>query len=189
MTDSTEMTEEQKLEVLKTKAKTLGIRIRGNLSSDTLLKAIQEKSAELEAKTEQVATPANDRLATQKRYAEVRKEALALVRVQISCMNPNKKEWAGDFYAVGNKAVGTIKKYIPFHPESHPDGYHIPKMLLESLKGYQYQAFKTIKHANGEKTKKGVLNKEFAITVLPPLTKEELARLAKMQLAKGGLEA
>ena len=98
-------------------------------------------------------------------------------------MNPAKKEWEGEIFTVSNNAVGTVKRYVPFNTE---DGWHVEHILLEQLRERQCQIFVTEKDSRGNKVRKGKLIREFAIEVLDPLTKEELAELAQRQaMARG----
>ena len=115
---------------------------------------------------------------------EMKKEQLKLVRVRITCMNPTKKEWEGEIVTVSNALVGTVKKYIPFSAE---DGWHVPQIILNFLKEREYQHFYIAKDDRGNKVPKGKNMKEFAIEVLPPLTKKELEDLANRQAMAGGV--
>lgn len=109
----------------------------------------------------------------------LRNEAAKLVRIRLTCMNPNKKEWDGEIITAGNAAVGTFKKFVPFH--SADDGWHVPNILYKQLVQRECQIFVTITDGAGNKIRKGKLIKEFAIEVLPDLTEEELAELARRQ--------
>ncbi len=114
----------------------------------------------------------------------LRKDSARLIRVNISCMNPNKKEYEGEIFTVSNSVVGTFKKYIPFNTE---DGYHIPNIIYKHLKERQCQVFYTVKGPKGNKVRKGKLIKEFAIEVLPNLTRDELKSLATKQAMANNL--
>ncbi len=59
--------------------------------------------------------------------------------------------------------------------------------IYKVLKNRKYQQFYTVKLPNGDTTKRGRMVKEFAIEVLPALTKKELEELAKRQAAAGVL--
>ena len=93
-------------------------------------------------------------------------------------MNPNKKEWEGEIITAGNAGVGTFKKYIPFNAD---EGWHVPNIIYQVLKGRECQVFSTVTGPRGNKFRKGKLIKEFAIEVLPPLTEDELKDLAQRQ--------
>ena len=109
----------------------------------------------------------------------LRNEAAKLVRIRLTCMNPNKKEWDGEIITAGNAAVGTFKKFVPFH--SADDGWHVPNIIYKQLAQRECQIFVTTTDGAGNKIRKGKLIKEFAIEVLPDLTEEELAELARRQ--------
>ncbi|CAM0075733.1 hypothetical protein VPHK482G1_0020 [Vibrio phage K482 g1] len=108
------------------------------------------------------------------------KEANKLVRVKITCMNPAKKEWKGEVFSVTNAIFGTIKKFVPYNVAA-ADAYHVPQALLTMMQDKEYQAFSTVR-VKGVDTKKPRQVKEFAIEVLPPLTKQELEAIAKKQI-------
>ena len=115
---------------------------------------------------------------TQAEIAErLRKEAQRLVRVRITCMNPNKKDWDGEIFTVSNSVVGTLRKYVPFNAE---DGWHIPSMMLDFLRDKQFVQH-YVEKKNGQEINRHKLVKEFAIEVLEPLTQEELKELAQRQ--------
>ncbi len=166
--------EQAALEGLKERATKLGIKFHPNIKMETLRERIAAaQSGEAEAEVTQEASP---ELAAQR----IRQEALRLVRIKLACMNPAKKEWEGEIITVGNSVVGTHKKYIPFNAD---EGWHVPKIIYDALVERQCQVFTTVRDSRGNNVRKGKLIKEFAIEVLPPLNKEELAELARRQAA------
>lgn len=118
-----------------------------------------------------------------------KREALKLIRVRITCMNPAKKEWEGEIFTVGNATIGTVKKFIPFNAE---EGWHIPSIMLEMLRERKCQIFVTKKTAGPKagavSVREGKLIREFAIEVLPPLTDAEMADLAQRQAMSGAIQ-
>lgn len=166
------MSERTELDLLKERADAMGIKYHTSIGVDKLKEKIQNKLGDNRPSYETTAQK-NQRL---------RKEALELVRVRLTCMNPTKREWPGEIISVSNSCIGTVKKFIPFNA----DAYHIPKVILGVLKERMYQSFVT-KKVNGRKVKRGRLVKEFAIEELPPLTVDELKELAAKQ-AKDELE-
>lgn len=108
----------------------------------------------------------------------LRNEAAALIRIRLTCMNPNKKEWDGEIITAGNAAVGTFKKYIPFNAE---EGWHVPAIIYKQLVQRECQIFVTKADGQGNKSRVGKMIREFAIEVLPQLTKDELDELARRQ--------
>lgn len=111
------------------------------------------------------------------------KEAMKLVRVRITCLDPKKKDLPGEILTVGNKYIGTVKKFIPYG-EVTDDGYHIPKVLYDELESRRFLHIQTKRNRqNGQINVSTSYAKEFAIEVLPMLTPDELAKLASAQLA------
>lgn len=187
------MTEEIEVKVdelteLKKRADLLGIEYHPKISVDKLrarIKAQLEDTAYVDVPDDDeviAATSAKRELKfkpeTQAEIADrLRKEAQRLVRVRITCMNPNKKDWDGDVFTVSNSVVGTLRKYVPFNAE---DGWHIPTMMLDFLRDKQFVQH-YVEKKNGQEINRHKLVKEFAIEVLDPLTQEELKELAQRQ--------
>lgn len=184
------------LEQLKTRANQLGISYHPNIGADTLRERINEKLADkTEAADKQSglvdkepSTVAEGKVdAESKRSAEVkrrlalRKDAAKLIRVRITCMNPNKREWEGEIFSVSNSVVGTFKKYVPYDVE-----YHVPNFILKQIRQRQCQTFVTSTDSKGRKSRKGKLIKEFGVEELTPLTEKELVELRQRQaMARG----
>ena len=169
------------LEVLKARADKLGIKYHPSIS----LAKLKEKVAEglADETPEEVVTVKPGKETDVQLKARKRREANALIRIRVSCMNPNKKEWDGEIITTGNTNTGTIKKFVPFNSD---EGYHVPHMIYEQLLQRQCQVFVTVKDNRGNKVRKGKLIKEFAIEVLPPLTEKELKELAQRQAMASG---
>lgn len=173
-------TEMSELDSLKAKAELIGLKFHPSITADKLRAKIAAKLADED--TEEEDKSASTRETPGQAIKRMKDEAMALVRVNITCMNPAKREWNGEILAVGNSHLPTIKKFIPFNTV---DGYHIPKIMYDMLKARQCQVFFNERQSNGITVRKGKLINEFAIEILPPLTKEELAELAKVQAAAG----
>ena len=114
-----------------------------------------------------------------------RKESSELVRIRLSCMNPNKKDWAGEIITTGNSLVGTFAKYVPFAAE---EGWHVPRIIYDQLVERKCQVFVSTRDSKGNTTRKGKLIKEFAIEILPSLTIEELKDLAQRQALANAID-
>jgi hypothetical protein len=112
----------------------------------------------------------------------LRREAQALVRVRVSCMNPTKKNMKGELMCVSNKNFGTIQRFIPFNRD-----WHIEKVLFDALSEREYMVFDREKtgRANIEVVTPRCVP-EFNIAVLPPLTKGELKDLGQRQAMANG---
>ena len=174
------------LTLLKQRAQTLGIKFHPSIGLESLRSkvsaALTGGDAE-EAAEEPVpeAPAAESRIQMRNR---LRKEASALVRVRVTCMNPNKKEWKGEIFTASNSIVGTFRKYVQFNTE---EGWHVPQIILNMIKARQFQTFYTIKNERGVAVRKGKLVPEFAVEVLPPLTEKELLELSRRQALAGGV--
>ena len=187
MSDQTENLEEKEVtevdleaqrDALLERAKTLGIKVSGNIGIDTLRERIREHLELKEDKKEE--TEDNSVETFNEARARIRAEQTALIRVRLTNMNQEKKELNGEIFTVVNKYVGTVRKFIPYNSEP----YHIPKILLDLLREKEFSQKFTTK-VDGREVNQTKWVKEFAIEVLPPLTKEELKQLATSQLAKG----
>lgn len=169
---------QDELQILRDRANLLGVRFHPSISLDKLReKVVAATSGEATPPDEAKAPEPVEETVGQKRN-RMKRDALALVRVRITCMNPAKAEWEGEIVTAGNSLIGSVKKFVPFNAD---DGWHIPNILLQQLRERQCQIFQTVTDSRGNKVRKGKLIKEFAIEVLPPLTPEELAELARRQ--------
>lgn len=176
--NDTDLVVPDELASLKSRADMLGIKYHPTISVEKLrdkvnAAASSEETVE-EAQTEPVEeTPAQER-------ARLKREANELIRIRVTCMNPNKKEWEGEMFTAGNSLVGSFTKYVPFNND---EGWHVPRIIYNQLVNRQCQIFTSIRDARGNTTRQGKLIKEFAIEVLPNLTPDELAELARRQAA------
>lgn len=118
------------------------------------------------------------------RRARKQREAAALVRVQVTCMNPNKREYDGELICAGNSVVGTFKKFVKFDVE-----YHVPRIIFNVLRDRECQVFVTERDDKGRSVRRGKQIKEFNVVELPPLTPEELKELAQRQAMREGKAA
>lgn len=115
--------------------------------------------------------------------AHQRKECLKLVRVRITNLNPAKKDMPGEILTVGNKYIGTVKRYVPFG-ELTDDGWHVEKCLLDMMRERKFLQIRHIRdRRTGTNRTETRYVREFAIEELEPLTQEELDRLARTQAA------
>lgn len=117
----------------------------------------------------------------------VRKEATRLIRVKITCMNPNKVNWPGEIISVGNNIVGDQKKFIPFN--TGEEGYHIPKIIYDFLVQRECPIYRQgAKGPNGVQKRELVMIREFSIEVLPDLDETALKELAQRQAMANGTQ-
>lgn len=173
--DVIEMPDE--LSSLKARADLLGLSYHPSIGLDKLRTKVADAIAGIKEEPEQiVVAPVVE--STQAANTRMRNAALELVRIRVSCMNPNKKEWEGEIFSIGNSLIGTQKKFVPFNSE---EGWHVPRCIYDMIVGRECQIFVSHKDARGGTIRKGKLIKEFAVEVLPPLTGEELEELARRQ--------
>lgn len=175
-------------ELLKERAKTLGITVAGNISVDTLRKRINDKLAGVVNDDEEgVAVTVTPKTESKQELRErLIAESMALVRCRIYNLNPSKRDLPGEIITVGNRFIGTVSKFIPFG-EGTDNGYHIPKVIYDDLKVRQFQQV-TTKTINGKIDIKTRMVPEYNVEILPPLTDEELQELALRQAAAERLE-
>jgi hypothetical protein len=119
------------------------------------------------------------------RRLRLKKDATALVRIKLSCMNPAKKEWEGEIFTAGNSLIGSVKKFVPFNAD---EGWHVPRIIFNVIRDRMCQVFITIKDAKGNSVRKGKLIREFNVEVLPNLTEVELAELATQQAMRRAID-
>ena len=166
------------LAALKARADLLGLSYHPSIGLEKLREkvnaAVTSKEAPVAAEPEAVVAQESEAA----KRIRLRNEAAKLVRIRLTCMNPNKKEWDGEIITAGNAGVGTFKKYIPFNAD---DGWHVPHIIYQQLLQRECQIFVTTRDSRGNKSRTGKLIKEFAIEVLPQLTKDELDELARRQ--------
>lgn len=173
------------LSALKQRATQLGLKFHPSIGVDALREKVTAAlsdnpvpSANDDAPTIAAApvVPAVETLA--QRRLRMKREALALVRIRVTCMNPAKKEWDGEIFTVGNATIGSVRKFVPFNAD---DGWHVPNVIYLMMKERQCPTYVASKDARGNTVRKSRMIKEFAIEVLDPLTAEELHDLAQRQ--------
>lgn len=185
-----EVTQDE-LTTLKGRADLLGIAYHPSIGLEKLRAKVQaavEDTEEVEDEDEVQAKPvvsAQKEETLSERRGRKRKEAAELVRVRVTCMNPNKNEWDGEIISAGNSVVGTFTKYVPFNID---EGWHIPRIIYEQLTQRQCQIFTTTRDSRGNSVRSGKVIREFNVEVLPALTPDELAELARRQAAAKAID-
>lgn len=174
------------LTLLKQRADTLGISYSNNIGIETLKARIEEKlNGDKDEPKQKEETEAEYRARVHKRLYQ---ENMKLVRLRITCLNPNKKDIPGEIISVGNKYLGTVRKYVPFG-EKTDNGYHVPYCIYKFLKNKKFLSIRSYRdRLTNRQVQEHRLVPEFALEVLPPLTDKELEDLAKAQLAAGSID-
>ena len=188
------------LDMLKSRAKLMGITFSNNIGLDALKTKIEEHKKASEAKTQtQALAQTNEqqpevqtenqekKTKTLSLRAHLQKEKMKLVRLRITNLDPKKKDLPGEILTVGNEYLGTVRKFVPFG-EATDNGYHVPYCLYELMRDRKFLSIKTRKGPKGQTIVEQQMVREFALEILPPLTEAELARLSAAQLSAGGVE-
>lgn len=179
------------LSLLKQRATVLGIVFSNNIGLATLKEKVDAHLAQLEATVTAPALtdpqlPANTPKKRTLRQIML-EEQMKLVRVNISNLDPKKKDLPGEVFTVANEYLGTVRKYIPYGADGK--SYHIPMCLYNLLKDKEFLYIR-VNNKPGAKNA-GVSHeytKEFSLEVLPPLTEEELKKLALAQAASNAID-
>lgn len=189
---TTQPTEREELEA---RANQLGLKFHPNIGDDKLREKVNaaltgsgddqgDDEEDQDAPVAETQAPTKRQSANDLRLEQKRK-ASELVRVRVTCMNPNKSEYEGEVFAAGNRIVGTFKKYVPFDTE-----WHVPRIIFNMIKNRKCQVFVKKRDERGRQKTEGKLIKEFSVEELPPLTEKELKELANRQaMAKGTASA
>lgn len=186
MTEQAAPSAADELELLKERARTLGITFPNNIRLDTLRQRVQAKldgSAETEADVTEDEAPAP--AARRKTKIEIeqdtrdrmQRDCMKLVRCRVHCLNPMKNDLTGELFAVANKYLGTVSRFIPYGID-----WHIEQVLFDDLKGRQYQHVGS-REKNGKIEITARLVPEYNVEVLEALSTEELQELALKQAA------
>jgi len=178
MTTQTAMSE---LDLLKERATLMNITFHPSIGLSTLKERVNEAlgTAPVFQQETKPIIPFGTVVETRaEKSIRIRKEATKLIRIRVSCMNPNKKAWEGEIFSISNNSIGTIKKFVPFDVDT---GYHVPNVIYQHMRDRKYQHFIKVKLDGGRFVMKSKLSPEFSIDVMTPLTSQELKDLATRQ--------
>ena len=187
-----ETTEAEEMAALKERAKLLGVRISPRISLDALRKKVNAAvSGESEEDDEESKNADSEEMTPQQKKVAIREkmkqEQMALVRLRITNLNPDKSDLPGEIFTVANKYLGNVKKFIPYG-EATDEGYHVPRFIYEQMKTRKFLQKRTKENPRtGSIDVKTSWVQEFALEELPQLTKKELSQLANQQRAAQGL--
>lgn len=195
MTDTATTETTLDLDALKAQAELLGISVHPAAKAPTVaakIKAHIDKygnqpvpaSDDEEGSSSEEYVPTNEEILKQPGGREkLIADAMRLVRINVTCMNPAKREWPGEPFSVGNAVIPAYSKFVPFNTT---EGFHVPHCMYEVIRDRVCNIYESKKLKNGQTVRRAKQIKEFAIDVLPQLTPKELADLKKMQAAKAG---
>lgn len=174
--------EMDELSLLKERATKLGIRFSNNIGVETLREKINDALIPITTDEPRTMTALELRAAQRK---EARKKLLKLRRVRIANLNPANKDIPGQIYRFRNSDIGSVAKYIPYSGDD-AQAWHIPECLYNMLKAKRYMNIREIKDpVTGHRKKITEWAPEFSLIDLPPLTKEQLKKMAVEQGAAG----
>lgn len=207
-----EITDEQKRDMLKKKATLMGITFPNNVKTEKLAELINAKLEGEEVVQEEEApeTPAPTSTSTQtpdksvpvneqadktvKQSApltereKLKRDAMKLIRVRISNLDPKKKDLTGEIFTIANDVLGAVKMFVPYG-EVTDDGWHLPMWVYKQLEKRRFLHIRTSKdRQTGQQKVEHFYAKEFSLEVLPPLTQTELDVLARNQAAAGSIQ-
>lgn len=172
------------LSLLKQRATLMGINFSNNIGLASLkakIAEVQDKETKEEEKAEAVS---NKKLSL---HQQIRRDQTKLIRVSIQNLDPKKRDLEGEIFTVANEYMGTVRKFVAYG-EKTQNGYHIPYCIYKHLLSRKFLLLTEKRPKNGQPYVEESLVNEFAITVLPPLTEEELYKLGQAQIAAGSLE-
>lgn len=169
------------LENLKAQASVLGIEFHPNIGYAKLKERIAEVMENQES-----SAPVPKGESKEERRRRKHAEAMALVRCQIVCNDPAKREWPGEWIGVSNGAGVAIRKLVPYNQPDKP--FHLPRILVNALREKQVQVFVSKKGKYDIPVRVGKMIQAYSIVELPPLTDKELKDLALSQQRRGALD-
>lgn len=212
-TDDPTTNQPSELQLLKDRAKIMGIQHSPNIGVDALKAKIEAKlsegdTSEVKPEVDKEAVSDNGRMTPKKALTltedqvrnlpeksrkqairhRIHAEEMRLIRCQIYNNNPHKSDLRGEIISVGNKYLGNVRKFIPFG-EATENGYHIPNIIYKNLIRRKYQQVKAVKQNDGTEKIVTRLAPEYTVVVLDPLTEEELKELAAEQAASQRVSA
>lgn len=180
-TNQDDIPEQNEREALEARARILNITFHPNLSTDKLRERVN--AAMTGAVQPEVDRPEKGESDVARR-SRLKKKASRLIRVRIHCNDPAKKDWPGEYITVGNNAVGTYRKYVPYNQD---EPFHLPEIIVNALREKRVQVFATKKSKHGIPVRESKSIAAYAIEIVTPLSEEELTQLANSQMARNAL--
>lgn len=184
-----------RIDILKERARKMGITFSPNIGAETLAKKIADHDVDTQGivsnlveeaeadsiKTGKLVKP----LSSRELSIRARKNAQQLIRVNVMPNDPMKAQMLGELIFAGNTQIGTLGKLIPF---GTPKGYHIPVMLYKILKEKTFTFFIVKRDNFGNDIVRAVQRPAYNIEVLKPLSEKGIKRIADRQEAQARFE-
>lgn len=213
-TGDNQMTGLSELDLLKSRARMMGITFSNNIGLDALKAKVEAKMAgepevqeetleDDDAPTETIepnalelgaranltgAAEAQVEQRPETLREKLYRENMALLRCRITNLDPKKKDLPGEIITVANEFLGTVKVFVPFGEQTE-EGWHIPTIIYNTIKGRKFLNIRTVRDPRTRTEKVSTTwAPEFAIEVLDPLTPQELKSLGQAQIAAGSLD-
>lgn len=161
------------LETVRAAAKELGVEYHPAMKAETIQALIDKHQAE---KTPTVTTPPVAEETEAQKEAREMKEALALIPITITSMDPADASLTGAAFSVGNKKLGQITKAIPFGHK-----WYMPRILVTEIESKQFCRTSMVPVPGGNERVNTQWIKKYAIQYHPLPTPDDLAALAKAQ--------
>ena len=178
-----EMSEKEMLDSLKVVAEDLGLTFSPNIKYATLkMKVDAAIQAELQVPNKGESTKTPEDLEAEKNHA-IKLDLTKLVRCMIVSNDPAMKEWdMTPYYSFSNSIITLPKQTFPLNVE-----WHVPKAYFDMMSAMECRIPVKSKDEKGRSITISKMIKKYNITVLPPLTEEELEALKQAQIMRDGL--
>jgi len=166
-------------ESLMERADLMGLEYKKNISTDKLRELV---NGEIDPVKDEPTKVAGEKTVDEVR-ADFRKEQTALVRVILTCNDPQMKDWETTPYLhVSNAILSLPRITVPFGVE-----WHVPKIYLDMIKNQNCTITVKSKDEHGRPITVPKEIKKYNVQELPALTPSELAELKQSQLMRDGV--
>lgn len=163
------------IEAVRARAKELGVEYHPAMKAETIQSKIDEHLSKANKENSEAPAPAEETEA-QKIEREL-KEALALIPITITSMDPADAQLTSASFSVGNRKLGQITKVIPFGMK-----WYMPRILVDEIESKMFCRTSMVPAPGGTERVNTQWIKKYAVQYHPMPTKEELEELAKLQL-------
>ncbi len=171
-----------RIDILKERAKLMGIPHSPNIGEAALAKKIEEHDRNSQGIVADLVDTSGydstEKLSRRELRILARKAAQKLIRVNVMPADPMRSQLNGELIFVGNAEIGTLGKLIPF---STPGGYHIPEMIYRVLKEKTFTMFRTKKDNFGNEIAYAIQRPAYNIEILKPLNEKQIKKIADRQ--------
>lgn len=170
---------QNELESLKLFCDNAGISYHASIGLEKLREKVEKFHAAVEEK--EIAKAVENEGANERE--KIRKEALKLVRIRLTCMDPNKRDHTSEIFSAGNSILGSVTRVIPFGVD-----WHCEQILLNMIQEKVFRQSYEVPDGRGGKIRKNRFVPSYSVAILPKLTLDELKDLAQQQAARGSID-